>query len=85
VFCDNGCSAILLPLEEDQITDIFLKLSIDDFINSVDVSSNAVLIIKHKDAADFELKLCQDLVGNCSSNSVERLRFMPIDAYKCLP
>jgi hypothetical protein len=80
VLCDTGCSTILLPLEEDQITLIFLKFSADDFIISVGESSNpgglsSVLKIKHKDTVDFELKLCQDLVGNCSSISVERLRF----------
>ena len=36
---------------------------------------SSVLKIKHKDTLDFELKLCQDLVGNCGSISVERLRF----------
>lgn len=80
VLFSTKCSTILLPLEEYQITDIFLKFSMDDFIISVGQSSNAcgvssVLEIKHKDTADFELKLCQDLVGNCSSISVERLRF----------
>jgi hypothetical protein len=52
----------------------------DDFIISVGVSSSSVGVssvfkIKHKDAADFELKLCQDLAGNSSSIFVERLRF----------
>jgi hypothetical protein len=69
VLCDTGCSTILLPLEEDQITDIFLKFCMDDFIISVARSSNAAgvssfLRIKHKDTPNFELKLCQDLVSN---------------------
>ena len=72
VLCDTGCSTILLPLEEDKITVIFLKFSANDFIISVGESSNpgglsSVLKIKHKDTEDFELILCQDLIGNCSN------------------
>ena len=71
---------VKLETEDDATTVIFLKFSTDDFIISVGESSNprglsSVLKIKHKGTVDFELKLCQDLVGNCSSISVERLRF----------
>jgi hypothetical protein len=80
VLCDTGCSTILLPLEEDQIFEIFHKFSKDAYSISTGESHNAggrssVLKIKFKGTPDFEVKLCQDLVGNRRSMSIERLRF----------
>ena len=80
VLCDTGCSTILLPLEEDQIFEIFRKFSKDAYSISTGESHNArgrssILKIKFKGKRDFEVKLCQDLVGNRRSMSVERLRF----------
>jgi hypothetical protein len=80
VLCDYGCSTTLLPLEEDQIISLFLNFPMEDFLISVvEMSSSAgrssVLRIEYIDFKDFHVKLCQDLVGNCVSMSVEVLAF----------
>jgi hypothetical protein len=80
VLCDTGCSTCLLPLEENQIDDIFLKFPKEDFIISINDSQNAggqspVLKIKNKDKVEFELKFCQDIIGNRVSISADLLRF----------
>jgi hypothetical protein len=81
VLCDNGCSTTLLPLEKDQIISLYLKFPMEDFLISVvEMSSSAgrssVLQIEYIDFYDFHVKLCQDLVGNCVSLSVEVLSFL---------
>jgi hypothetical protein len=80
VLTDTGYSTILMPLEEGQIVDVFRQFSMEDFTISIGDSHNAggqssVLKIKYKDKVDFEVKLCQDLVGDCAVIFIERLRF----------
>jgi|GEM_PF-6137969 len=80
VLCDTGCSTILLPLEENQLHELFSNFSSPDFIISIGGSENnggdtPVLKICHTKKINFDVKLCQDLVGNDSIIQIKFLRF----------
>ena len=80
ILCHTGCSNCLLPLEEDQIDAVFLKFPGDDFMITIGRSQKAggescILKIRGKDKVDFEVKFCQDIIGNRVSVTIDLLRF----------
>jgi hypothetical protein len=80
VLCATGCNTILLPLEENQIHELFTTFPSDEYFMKVKESSNAggtcpVLTIERNDRRDIKLNLCTDLINSDTDLGVDMLRF----------
>ena len=70
VLCDTGCSTILLPLEENQLSEFFSSFPASDYIISVGDSDNAggntpVLKVCKIHNAPFDVYILKSITLQC--------------------
>ena len=81
VLCDSGCSSILLPIEDGQLSSIFDLFPGDKFAYSIEGSNDVggrspVLIIQWLSRELFKVEICKDIIGHdCKNVEIKRLRF----------